>query len=503
MIGSRTVDGEVWFVTGSQSMYGEDTLAQVADQSRAIADQLDGCAEIPVRVVWVPTVVTADNISAVIRQANDSAACIGIIAWMHTFSPAKMWIRGLRGLQKPLLHLHTQFGVELPWDSIDMDFMNLNQAAHGDREFGYIQSRLSVSRKTVAGHVSDPRTRSRIGSWTRAALATAELATLRVARFGDNMRNVAVTEGDKVEAEAHFGASVNSYPVNELVDVVQRVPDAAVDKLVREYQSAYRLAPELQPGGERHTALRYGARIEAGLRKFLENGGFHAFTTNFEDLGGLRQLPGLAVQRLMADGYGFGAEGDWKTAVMLRAVKVMAEGLPGGTSFMEDYTYDLTTGAERVLGAHMLEVCPSIAEGTPSLEVHPLSIGAREDPVRLRFTAAPGPAVILGISDIGSRFRLVANEVDVVAPTAPLPNLPVACAVWEPKPSWSVATEAWLTAGAPHHTVLSTAIGTETLEDFAEMTGTELLVIDADTTMRGFIRELKWNDVYHHAAAGL
>jgi L-arabinose isomerase len=503
MIDSRILDGEVWFVTGSQSMYGQETLDQVANQSRAIVEQLDSSTEIPVRIVWVPTVVSADNIAAVIRQANDSTQCVGVIAWMHTFSPAKMWIRGLRTLQKPLLHLHTQFGVELPWDSIDMDFMNLNQAAHGDREFGYIQSRLSTARKTVAGHVSDERTRSRIGAWTRAALAAAELATLRVARFGDNMRNVAVTEGDKVEAEAHFGASVNTYPVNELVDLVERVPAAEVDKLIREYEHAYRLAPELRPGGDRHTSLRHGAQIEAGLRKFLETGGFHAFTTNFEDLGGLRQLPGLAVQRLMADGYGFGAEGDWKTAVMLRAVKVMAEGLPGGTSFMEDYTYDLSPGAERVLGAHMLEVCPSIADGVPSLEVHPLSIGGREDPVRLRFTAAPSDAVILGISDIGSRFRLVANEVRVVEPTAPLPNLPVACAVWEPRPSWSVSAEAWLIAGAPHHTVLTTAVGTEVIEDFATITGTELLVIDPDTTVRGFIRELKWNDVYHHAAAGL
>jgi L-arabinose isomerase len=503
MIDSRIIDSEVWFVTGSQSLYGTDTLDHVADQSRKIVNVLDGCAEVPVRVRWVPTVISADNIATVIRQANDSDQCIGVIAWMHTFSPAKMWIRGLRALQKPLLHLHTQFGVELPWDTIDMSFMNLNQAAHGDREFGYIQSRLSIPRKTVAGHVSHERTRTRIGEWTRAALANAAVASLKLARFGDNMRNVAVTEGDKVEAEAHFGVSVNAYSVNDLAEVVQRVPETEIDKLVREYEQSYRLAPELRPGGDRHASLRHGAQIEAGMRKFLEAGGFHAFTTNFEDLGGLRQLPGLAVQRLMADGYGFGAEGDWKTAVMLRAVKVMAEGLPGGTSFMEDYTYDLTAGAERVLGAHMLEVCPSIAAEMPAVEVHPLSIGGREDPVRLRFTAAPDDAVILGISDMGTRFRLVANEVRVVEPTAPLPNLPVACAVWEPQPSWSVAAEAWLLAGAPHHTVLTTAVGVDTIEDFATMTDTELLVIDADTTRRGFARELKWNDVYHHVAAGL
>jgi L-arabinose isomerase len=454
-------------------------------------------------VRWLPVVTDSDQIARVLSEANTSEECIGVIAWMHTFSPAKMWIRGLKTLRKPLLHLHTQFGVELPWHSIDMDFMNLNQAAHGDREFGYIQSRLSTPRKTIAGHVSDEHTRQRIGSWVRAALGSAELSTLKVVRFGDNMRGVAVTEGDKVEAEAHFGASIDTYGVNDLVDVVERVRPGDVDKLVREYEHTYRVDPALLVGGDRHASLRHGAQIELGLLKFLVDGGFHALTNNFEDLGGLRQLPGLAVQRLMADGYGFGGEGDWKTALMLRTVKVMAEGLPGGTSFMEDYTYDLTPGRERILGAHMLEVCPTIAAGTPTLEVHPLSIGGREDPVRLRFTAAPADAVILGICDMGSRFRLVANEVRVVEPTAELPNLPVACAVWEPKPSWSTSAEAWLMAGAPHHTVMTTAVGTETIDDFAAMTETELLIIDATTTVRGFQHELKWNDVYHHVAAGL
>ncbi|WP_099041742.1 L-arabinose isomerase [Mycobacterium neglectum] len=503
MIGSRIVDSEVWFVTGSQSMYGSETLEQVANQSREIAAVLDDAAEIPLRVRWMPTVVSSDAIAALISDANRSPNCVGVIAWMHTFSPAKMWIRGLRELHRPLLHLHTQFGVELPWATIDMDFMNLNQAAHGDREFGYIQSRLSVPRKTVAGHVSDPATRRRIGAWVRAALGRAEISTLKVARFGDNMRNVAVTDGDKVEAEAHFGVSVNSYAVNDLVDSVARVAEEDVDKLIREYRDRYEVADELLPGKSRHSSLRDGARIELGLRRFLEQGGFQAFTTNFEDLGGLRQLPGLAVQRLMADGYGFGGEGDWKTAVMLRTIKAMAEGLPGGTSFMEDYTYDLTLGRERILGAHMLEVCPSIAGARPTLEVHPLSIGDRDDPVRLRFTAAPANAVIVGIADMGSRFRLVANEVRVVEPDAPLPKLPVACAVWQPLPNWAIATEAWLTSGAPHHTVLTTALGTESIEDFATMTGTELLVIDADTTMRSFARELRWNDAYHHLAVGL
>jgi L-arabinose isomerase len=503
MIASRAVTSQVWLITGSQSMYGQDILDRVADQSRQIAGRLDGSSEIPVVVRWLPVVTDPAEIARVLSEANTTDECIGVIAWMHTFSPAKMWIRGLKALRKPLLHLHTQFDVELPWHSIDMDFMNLNQAAHGDREFGYIQSRLSTARKTVAGHVNEPATRRRIGSWVRAALGRAELSTLKVARFGDNMRGVAVTEGDKVEAEAHFGASINTYGVNDLVDIVDRVHPADIDKLIQEYQATYDVAPELRAGGDRHASLRHGAQIELGLRKFLQDGGFHAFTTNFEDLGGLRQLPGLAVQRLMADGYGFGGEGDWKTAVMLRAVKVMAQGLPGGTSFMEDYTYDLTPGRERILGAHMLEVCPSIAAGTPSLEVHPLSIGDRDDPVRLRFTAAPADAVIVGICDMGSRFRLVANTVRVVEPTAELPNLPVACAVWEPLPCWSTSAEAWLMAGAPHHTVMTTAIGAETIDDFAEMTGTELLVIDEATTVRGFQRELRWNDVYHHVAAGL
>ena len=503
MIASRLVTSQVWLITGSQSLYGQDILDQVVDHSRQIAERLDRSSEIPVEVRCLPVVTDADAVARVLSEANTSDECVGVIAWMHTFSPAKMWIRGLKNLRKPLLHLHTQFDVELPWHSIDMDYMNLNQAAHGDREFGYIQSRLSTPRKTVAGPTGEPETRRRIGSWVRAALGRAELSTLKVARFGDNMRGVAVTEGDKVEAEAHFGAAVNTYGVNDLGDAVERVQPADVDKLIQEYLNTYSVAPELHPGATRHMSLRHGAQIELGLRKFLQDGGFHAFTTNFEDLGRLRQLPGLAVQRLMADGYGFGAEGDWKTAVMLRAVKVMADGLPGGTSFMEDYTYDLTPGRERILGAHMLEVCPSIAAETPSLEVHPLAIGDRDDPVRLRFTAAPADAVILGISDMGSRFRLVANAVRVVEPTAPLPNLPVACAVWEPMPSWATSTEAWLMAGAPHHTVMTTAVGVDTIDDFAEMTGTELLVIDEDTTVRQFRNALRWNDVYHHIAAGL
>jgi len=491
---------EVWFLTGSQGLYGADTLRQVADQSRDLAEQLEASGDLAPRIVWKEVLTDADSIRRICLEANADDACIGVIAWMHTFSPAKMWIAGLDALRTPLLHLHTQANVGLPWATIDMDFMNLNQAAHGDREFGYLQTRLGVARTTVAGHVADPKVRARIAVWARAAAGFAAMRTMRVARFGDNMRDVAVTEGDKVEAQLHFGVSVNTYGVNDLVAVVDEISDSAVDALLKEYQ--YDVVPELRPGGERHESLRYAARIEAGLRAFLTDGGFTAFTTNFEDLGGLRQLPGLAVQRLMADGYGFGGEGDWKTSVLLRTLKVAAGDLPGGTSFMEDYTYDLTPGAERILGAHMLEVCPSIAAGTPACEIHPLGIGGREDPVRLVFDAAPGPAVVVGMADLGDRFRLVANEIDVVAPDHPLPQLPVARAVWKPRPNLRTSAEAWLTAGGPHHTVLSTAIGIEELADLAEMTRTELAVIDADTTTRRFTQELRWSQAYYRLAQG-
>ncbi|GAA2306568.1 L-arabinose isomerase [Nonomuraea roseoviolacea subsp. roseoviolacea] len=482
----------IWFLTGSQGLYGEDTLRQVAEQSRRIAEAL------PVPVEWKPVLTDAASIRRVMLEASADDACAGVIAWMHTFSPAKMWIAGLDALRKPLLHLHTQANVELPWSSIDMDFMNLNQAAHGDREFGHIQTRLGVPRKTVAGHVSDPRVAERVTAWARAATGLAELRTLKLARFGDNMRDVAVTEGDKVEAQLRFGVSVNTYGVNELVEAVDAASDADVNALVKEYEELYRVAPALL--GERRESLRYAARIELGLRRFLEGGGFKAFTTNFEDLGGLRQLPGLAVQRLMADGYGFGGEGDWKTSVLLRTLKAMAP--EGGTSFMEDYTYDLTPGQEVILGAHMLEVCPSIAAGTPSCEIHPLGIGGREDPVRLVFDAAPGPGVVVGLADMGDRFRLVANEIDIVPPAEPLPALPVARAVWKPRPDFRTSTESWLTAGAPHHTVLSTAVGAEELTDLADMLGVELLVIDAGTTSRQFAKELRWNQAYYRLAQG-
>jgi L-arabinose isomerase len=493
-------DLEIWFFTGSQALYGEETLEQVADQSQQIAAALGEAEQVPVRIVWKPVLTTSDAIRRACLDATSSDTCVGVVAWMHTFSPAKMWIAGLGALQKPLLHLHTQANRSLPWGSIDMDFMNLNQAAHGDREFGYMQSRMDVARKIVAGHVSDPDVAERIGAWTRAALGWRAARSLRMARFGDNMRDVAVTEGDKVEAEMRFGFSVNGYGVNDLVDAVDAVSESDVDTLVAEYDDAYAVVDALGPSGDRRDSLRYAARQELGLRGFLDDGGFTAFTTNFEDLGGLRQLPGIAVQRLMADGYGFGAEGDWKTSAMLRVLKVMSVGRGGGTSFMEDYTYHFGPGEPKILGAHMLEVCPSISTDRPSCEIHPLGIGNREDPVRLVFTATSAPGFVVGICDLGDRFRLTANAIDVVEPDEPLPNLPVARAVWKPAPDLATSTQSWLLAGGPHHTVLSTAVGLEALEDFATMARTELVIIDTSTTTRSFAQELRWNAAYYRLA---
>ena len=408
----RLADLEAWFVTGSQHLYGEDVLAKVEDNARHIARALDGTDAVPVRIVPKPVVPTPEAISAVLRDADASPACVGVIAWMHTFSPAKMWIGGLTELRKPLVHLHTQYNRDLPWADIDMDFMNLNQAAHGDREFAFIQTRLRRGRKTIVGHWSDPLVSERLGAWTRAAAGWHAAHRLKVARFGDNMREVAVTEGDKVEAQVRLGFSVNGYGVNALVERVAAVPEADVDALIDAYNDGYDVGPSLRPNGERHPELRMAARIEAGLRSFLEEGGFGAFTDTFEDLGELQQLPGIGVQRLMADGYGFGAEGDWKTAALVRLMKVISAGQKGGVSFMEEYTYHLVKGQERVLGAHMLEVCPSLTRDRPSCEIHPLAIGGRSDPVRLVFDAAPGPGVIVGLADLGDRFRLIASEVE-------------------------------------------------------------------------------------------
>ena len=494
---------DVWFLTGSQHLYGDDVLRQVAAHSQDIAAALDADPRIPVRVVWRSVLTDAAAIRRTCIEANADDQCVGVIAWIHTFSPAKMWISGLDALTKPLLHLHTQANVELPWSTIDMDFMNLNQAAHGDREFGYIQTRLGVPRKTIVGHASDPRVQRELATWQRAAAGLAASRSLKLARFGDNMRFVAVTEGDKTEAELRFGVQVNTWGVNELADAVAAASDADVDALVAEYEDLYDVVPELRRGGDRHQPLRDGAAIEVGLRSFLEEGGFGAFTTSFEDLGALKQLPGLAVQRLMAEGYGFGAEGDWKTAILVRAANVMGAGLPGGASLMEDYTYDLTPGEERILGAHMLEVSPALTSAKPTLEVHPLGIGGKDDPVRLVFTADPGPAVVVALSDMRDRFRLVANVVEVVEPTAPLPKLPVGRAVWKPAPDFTTSATAWLEAGAAHHTVMSTAVGIQAFEDFARMARTELLVIDDDTTLRAFQRELDWNAAYYRLARGI
>ena len=495
-------DREIWFLTGSQHLYGEETLRQVAEQSQAVARALDESGDVPAPIVWKPILTDADAIRRAMIDASADDRVLGVITWMHTFSPAKMWISGLDALRKPLLHLHTQATADLPWDSIDMDFMNLNQAAHGDREYAYIQTRLGVARTTVVGHVSNPAVTRRVGTWVRGAAGWAATHELRLARFGDNMRNVAVTEGDKTEAELRFGVSVNTWGVNDLVAAVEAADDTAVDAVAAEYEDLYDVVPELRRGGERHESLRYAARQEVALESFLTELGAKAFTTNFEDLGALRQLPGIAVQRLMSKGYGFGAEGDWKTAVLVRAAKVMGAGLPGGASLMEDYTYDLTPGAERILGAHMLEICPSLTTSTPKVEIHPLGIGGKEDPVRMVFDTDPGVGVVVSLADMRDRFRLTANVVDLVE-HPPLPNLPVARAVWQPRPDFTTSAEAWLTAGGAHHTVLSTAAGVEAFEVFAQIARTELLVIDETTTRRGFADQVRWNQVYYRMAQGI
>lgn len=496
-------DREIWFCTGSQDLYGQETLRQVAEQSRAIAAELDASPQVPAPVVWKPVLKDREAIHRLALEADADPRCIGVVAWMHTFSPAKMWIIGLGALAVPILHLHTQANVELPWSSIDFDFMNLNQAAHGDREFGYIQSRMGVRRAIVSGHASNCVVQERVGTWVRAAAGWAATRDLRLVRFGDNMRNVAVTEGDKTEAEIRLGVSVNTWGVNDLADAVGEVTDGDVDRLVTEYEELYDVGAELRRGGERHSSLRDGARQELALLAFLESVDSRAFTTTFEDLGALKQLPGLAVQRLMSAGYGFGAEGDWKTAILVRAAKVMGEGLSGGASLMEDYTYDLTPGRELILGAHMLEVCPSLTTAQPSLQIHPLAIGGREDPVRLVFHADPGEGVVVAMSDMRDRFRMTANVVDVVDPPAQLPHLPVAHAVWRPRPDLATSAESWMQAGAAHHTVLSTQLSVRAFELFAEIAGIELLVIDEETTPRGFARELRWNQAYYRLAQGM
>jgi L-arabinose isomerase len=487
---------EIWFVTGSQHLYGPETLKQVAENSAQVVKGLSDSKNIPVKIVFKSVVTTPDEIYNLLLEANGNKNCIGLITWMHTFSPAKMWINGLNALQKPFLHLHTQFNQDIPWDSIDMDFMNLNQAAHGDREFGYICTRMNKNRKVVVGHWSDKNVQTKIGVWARVAAAWADMQNMKIARFGDNMREVAVTEGNKVSAQMKFGYSVNGYGIGDLVKVINEVSDAEIDKLIKVYEETYNVVPAAKKGGEKYSNVRETAKIELGMRAFLNDGGFKAFTTTFEDLHGLKQLPGLAVQRLMNDGFGFGAEGDWKTSAMLRAAKVMAAGLKGGTSFMEDYTYHLNPSGMKVLGAHMLEVCESIAAAKPSLEVHQLGIGGKEDPPRLVFNVPTGQALNASLIDLGNRFRLIVNEVEVVKPDKDLPKLPVARAMWIPKPNLEIGAAAWIYAGGAHHTVFSQAITSEYMEDFAEIAGIEYVLINDETKISEFKKELRWNELY-------
>ena len=480
---------ELWFVTGSQHLYGPGPLGTVAEHAATLAAALDGSTHIPVRVVAKPVMVSSESITTLCQQANADANCIGLVLWMHTFSPAKMWINGLSQLRKPILHLHTQYNRELPYATIDMDFMNLNQAAHGDREFGFITARLRLARKVVVGFWQDDETLAEIGAWSRAAIGWHESQHLKVARFGDNMRNVAVTDGDKVEAQRVFGYEVHGYGIGDLTDRMAQFTDADVATLVQEYRDTYTITE----AHNKPDSLAVAARIELGLRAFLTEGGFGAFTDTFEDLHGMGQLPGIASQRLMASGFGFAGEGDWKTAALVRVMKVMAAGLKGGTSFMEDYTYDFA-GTPKVLGSHMLEICPTIGADKAAVEVHPLGIGGKADPVRLVFTSGPGAGVVATIVDMGNRFRMIANNVDVVAPEHAFPKLPVARTLWVPQPSLKIAAAAWIYAGGAHHTGFSQALQMQHLEDFAEIAGIEFVRIDKDTQLYRLRQELTWSD---------
>lgn len=488
---------EVWFLTGSQHLYGPETLAQVAEHSQQIVRELNETAGIPVSIVYKPILTTPDEIFQICQELNTAKSCIGVIAWMHTFSPAKMWIGGLKILRKPLLHLHTQFNRDIPWASIDMDFMNLNQSAHGDREFGFMVSRLGINRKVVTGHWQDPRVHQQLAAWSRAALGWADWQGARFVRFGDNMREVAVTEGDKVEAQIKFGYAVNTHGIGDLVQTINSVTDADIDALCSEYADTYKLASSLTKDGEQRSSLIEAARIELGMKQFLEEGGFKGFTDTFEDLHGMKQLPGIATQRLMAAGYGFGGEGDWKTAALVRAMKSMGAGLKGGNSFMEDYTYHFDPANQMVLGAHMLEICPSIANGQPNCEVHPLGIGGKEDPVRLVFNVAGGAAINASIIDMGNRFRLLVNEVEAVTPVHDLPKLPVARVLWKPYPNMATGCSAWILAGGAHHTCYSQNLGSEHMEDFADMAGIEFVLIGKQTNLYQFKKDLRWSDVYY------
>jgi L-arabinose isomerase len=488
---------EVWFVTGSQFLYGEETLNQVAQNSQRIVKELQSSSNIPCNVIFKPVLKTPEEIYQLCQDANQEKSCIGIIAWMHTFSPAKMWIGGLKILNKPLVHLHTQFNRDIPWKDIDMDFMNLNQSAHGDREFGFIMTRMRLNRKVIVGHWQDINVQQRLNAWMRAAAGWNDWQGAKFCRFGDNMREVAVTDGDKVEAQIKFGYAVNGYGIGDLVKFINDVPDAKVTKLVSEYEDCYNVVASLRKGGERHDSLKDAAKIELGLRAFLEHGNFKGFTDTFEDLHGMIQLPGIAVQRLMADGYGFGAEGDWKTAALVRAMKVMGTGLKGGNSFMEDYTYHFDPANPMVLGSHMLEICESIADGKPSCEIHSLGIGGKADPVRLVFNSAAGRALNASLIDMGNRFRLLVNEVEAVKPEHELPKLPVARVLWKPYPDMYTGCAAWILAGGAHHTCYSQNLNTEHLQDFADIANIEAVHIGKNTTLNQFRNELRWNEMYY------
>ncbi|WEK17660.1 MAG: L-arabinose isomerase [Candidatus Pedobacter colombiensis] len=488
---------EAWFITGSQHLYGEETLRQVAEHSLQIAKGLNEAPQIPVKIVFKPVVKTPEEIYQICQEANTAENCIGIIAWMHTFSPAKMWIGGLKVLQKPLLHLHTQFNRDIPWSTIDMDFMNLNQSAHGDREFGFIMSRMRLNRKVVVGHWEDNEVREGLNTWLRAAAGWFDMQGAKFVRFGDNMRYVAVTDGDKVEAEIKFGYSVNTHGIGDLVAVINQTSDAAIDQLIKEYEGRYVMNKALLKGGDQYQSLREAAKIEIGMRNFLQQGNFKGFTDTFEDLHGMVQLPGIASQRLMAEGYGFGGEGDWKTSALVRAMKVMGSGLKGGNSFMEDYTYHFDPKNSMVLGSHMLEICESIADGPVKCDIHPLGIGGKADPVRLVFNAAAGPALNASIVDMGNRFRLLVNNVDAVAITEDIPKLPVARVLWKPQPDMKTGCAAWIYAGGAHHTCYSQNLTAEHLTDFADMAGIETVIIDKHTHLNQFRNELKWNEVYY------
>ncbi|MFD2332328.1 L-arabinose isomerase [Cohnella sp. GCM10020058] len=480
-----------WFITGSQHLYGPETLEEVAAHSQEIADAVSG--RVSYSVLFKSVVTTPDEIRRVLNEANVDEECAGVITWMHTFSPAKMWIAGLTELRKPLLHLHTQYNRDIPWDSIDMDFMNTNQAAHGDREYGFIGARLGIARKVVVGHWSDEGVLARIGAWQRTAVAWNESKRLKVVRFGDNMRQVAVTEGDKVEAQIKFGWSVNTHGVGDLVQYVNAVASDEVEALLGEYAERYEIAEAGRTQGAVRDAIAYQARLEIAIKRFLDEGGFTAFTTTFEDLHGLEQLPGLAVQRLMEQGYGFAGEGDWKTAALTRLMKIIADGKD--TSFMEDYTYHFEPGNELVLGAHMLEVCPTLAASKPRIEVHPLGIGGKADPARIVFDGKGGKALNASIIDLGTRFRLIVNEVKGVPVEREMPKLPVARVLWKPEPSLAEGAEAWILAGGAHHTVYSFVVTTEQLLDFAELAGIEAVVIDASTNTRQLKNELRFGQV--------